>query len=161
MWRWAILLFSVTSGCANYGLEATALNTPTETGSIVPKTDLADAARGNLRSAQHRAFDEVRRPMRLFLAEKERNCNSPRLREARFRATETASGMAAAMKPAYGVMLEAGSAVLDVADAAKTKGCNTDATELYQFVLKNYVGLGYAALRDRATTGIRGLREKS
>jgi hypothetical protein len=65
------------------------------------------------------------------------------------------------MKPDYAAMLEAGAAVLDVADGAKKKGCGRDARELYDFVLKNFAGLGYAELRERATVGIRDLESKS
>jgi hypothetical protein len=51
--------------------------------------------------------------------------------------------------------------VLDVADGAKRKGCARDARALYDFVLKNFSGLGYAALRERATVGIRDLQARS
>ena len=65
------------------------------------------------------------------------------------------------MKPEYASMLEAGAAVLDVADGAKKKGCAQNARELYEFVLRNFAGLGYAELRERATVGIREIKSKS
>ena len=69
-----------------------------------------------------------------------------------------ATAVATAMQPEYANMLDAGAAVLDVADGAKKKGCARDARELYDFVLRNFSGLGYAELRERATVGIKDLR---
>ena len=71
-----------------------------------------------------------------------------------------ATAVATTMKPEYATMLDAGAAVLDVADGAKKKGCARDARELYDFVLRNFSGLGYAELRERATVGIRELKSK-
>ncbi len=75
--------------------------------------------------------------MRAFLAEKGADCASPKLKEAA-KVTDTATAVAATMKPEYAAMLEAGAAVLDVADGAKKKGCARNARELYDFVLRNF-----------------------
>ena len=64
------------------------------------------------------------------------------------------------MRPDYPATLEAGSAVLDVADAATKRGCARHAKKLYDFVIRNFAGLGYAELRERATAGIKDLRTK-
>jgi hypothetical protein len=137
------------------------LESSIQTGSIAPPVDAGEAARGELRKVQHKAVEEARRPVRAFLAEKGTNCGSVKLKEAVSKVTETAGAVAATMKPDYAAMLEAGAAVLDVADGAKKKGCGRDARELYDFVLKNFAGLGYAELRERATVGIRDLKSKS
>src|SRR5205823_275678 len=121
---------------------------PLQTGSIAPPADPGEAARGELRKVQHKAVEEARRPVHAFLAEKSANCGSSKLKEAASKVTETAGAVASAMKPDYAAMLEAGAAVLDVADVAKKKGCGRDARELYDFVLEKFAGLGYAALRE-------------
>lgn len=157
--QWVVLAL-LLGGCANIGLEPAALDQPVQTGSIAPPVDAGEAARGELRKVQHHAVEEARRPARAFLAEKGTNCASAKLKEAVHKATETATALAATMKPDYASMLEAGAAVLDVADAAKKKGCGRDATVLYDFVLKNFSGLGYAELRERATVGVRELKSK-
>jgi hypothetical protein len=153
-----IMLALFLGACANSGVEPAAPYSQIQTGSIASSADAGEAARGELRKVQNKAVEEARRPVRAFLAEKGTDCASPRLKEAVRKVTETAGAVAATMKPEYGAMLEAGSAVLDVADGAKRKGCARDARELYDFVLKNFAGLGYAALRERATGGIRDLR---
>jgi hypothetical protein len=159
MRRPLVIITLLMSGCANNGIEPAALNAPIETSSIAP-VDAGEAARTELRKAQQRAVDDARRPLRAFLAEKGRDCGSARLKEAATRTTETASAMAAAMRPDYQAMVAVGSAVLDVADGARTRGCSHEARVLYDFVMRNFAGLGYAALRDRATSGVRELRGK-
>jgi hypothetical protein len=158
--RLGIMLALLAGGCANAGLESAALDQPLQTSSIAAPADVGEAARGELRKVQHKAVEDARRPVRAFLAEKSADCTSPRLKEAASRVTDTASAVAAAMRPEYATMLEAGAAVLDVADVAKRKGCARNARELYEFVLRNFSGLGYAQLRERATVGIRELRSK-
>jgi len=148
------------AGCADAGLESAALQQPLQTGSIAAPADAGEAARGELRNVQSKAVEEARRPARAFLADKGADCSSPRLKEAMSKVTDMASAMASAMRPDYATILEAGAAVLDVADGAKKKGCTRDARELYDFVLRNFAGLGYAELRDRATVGIRELKAK-
>jgi hypothetical protein len=51
--------------------------------------------------------------------------------------------------------------VLDVADGAMKRGCTRHAKGLYEFVLRNFAGLGYAELRERATAGLKDLRARS
>jgi hypothetical protein len=155
-----IMLALLLGGCANAGIEPANLEQPIQTGSIAPPADAGEAARGELRKVQTKAVEEARRPVRTFLAEKSTDCRSPRLIEAVGKVTETATAVAATMKPDYTAMLEAGAAVLDVADGAKKKGCARDARELYDFVLRNFAGLGYAELRERATVGIREIKSK-
>ena len=152
------MLALLLGGCASAGIEPAALEQPIQTGSVAPPAEAGEAARGELRKVQHKAVEEARRPVRAFLAEKSANCASPRLKEAVNKVTETATAVAATMKPEYSSMLEAGAAVLDVADGAKKRGCARDATELYDFVLRNFSGLGYAELRERATAGIREIK---
>jgi hypothetical protein len=153
-----IMLALLLGGCANAGIEAAGLEQPIQTGSIAPPVDAGEAARGELRQVQSKAVEEARRPVRAFLAEKGASCASPKLKEAAKKVTETAIAVGATMKPEYANMLDAGAAVLDVADGAKKKGCGREARELYDFVLKNFAGLGYAELRERATVGIREIK---
>ena len=160
MRRLWIMLALLVGGCASAGIESANLASPVQTGSIAPPVDAGEAARGELRKVQHKALDEARRPVRAFLAESGSNCASPKLKEAVHKVTETAGAVAATMKPDYAAMLEAGAAVFDVADGAKRKGCARDARELYDFVLRNFAGLGYAELRERATVGIREIKSK-
>ena len=160
MHRLWITLALLLGGCANAGVEPAALDSQMQTGSLAAPADVGDAARGELRKVQSKAVEEARRPIRAFLAEKGGDCASSKLKEAVRKVTETAGALAASMKPDYGAMLEAGAAVLDVADGASRRGCTREARELYDFALRNYSGLGYAALRERATVGIRDLRAK-
>lgn len=156
--RLAIILTLLLCGCANVGVEPAALDSQMQTGAIPPPADAAETARGELRKVQHKAVEEARRPVQAFLAEKGSNCGSAKLKEAASKVTDTAVALASTMKPDYAAMLEAGTAVLDVADGAKRKGCARQARLLYEFVLGNFAGLGYAELRERATVGIRSLQ---
>ena len=47
-----------------------------------------------------------------------------------------------------------GSAILDIADSARAKGCNQIARDLYDYVLATYEGPEYAYLRQRAEVGL-------
>jgi hypothetical protein len=154
------MLALLLGGCTSAGVEPAALEQPLQTGSIAPPVDAGEAARGELRKVQHKAVEEARRPVRAFLSEKSADCASPKLKDAVNKVTETANAVAATMKPEYTSMLEAGGAVLDVADGAKKRGCARDAKQLYDFVLRNFAGLGYAELRARATVGIREIKSK-
>jgi hypothetical protein len=160
--RWpGIVLAVLIEGCTAAGIEPARLESPIQTGSIAPApADVGEAARGELRKVQSKAVEEARRPVRAFLAEKGANCASPKLKEAAAKVTDMATAVATAMQPEYANMLDAGATVLDVADGAKRKGCARDAKELYDFVLRNFSGLGYAELRERATVGIRELKIK-
>jgi hypothetical protein len=155
-----IALALLLGGCAAAGIEPAALGTPIETDSIGASAGAGETARGALHRAQHQAVEEARRPLRAFLADKNADCSSPRLKEAVSKVTEMASALATAMRPDYRAMLEAGAAVLDVADGAKARGCARDAKELYAFVVRTFAGLGFAELRERATAGIKDLRAR-
>jgi hypothetical protein len=155
-----IALALLIAGCAGAGIETAVLGPPLQTGSVASTSEAADTAHGELRKVQHKAVEEARRPLRAFLSDGSADCSSPKLQEAVRRVSDTASALAAAMRPDYGATLEAGAAVLDVADGAKTRGCTRQAKALYDFVLRNFAGLGYAELRERATTGLKDLRAK-
>ena len=158
MRRLSIILALLLCGCAGTGIEQETMADAVVTGSLAPSPDAAVATNVKLREEQQRAIDKTRKPLQAFLGESSSNCSSPRLKEAATRATDVATAMASAMRPEYEALLAAGSVVLDVADGAKSKGCQAQAKRLYDFVLKNFSGLGYAALRDRAATGARGVR---
>jgi hypothetical protein len=158
MRRLPIILALLLGGCAGTGAEPEADAEPVATGSIAPAAHAAFVPSTHLRPEQQRAIDKTRKPLQAFLAEKGSNCGSPKLREASARATDVATAMASAMRPEYEALLAAGSVALDVADAARSRGCHAQAKRLYEFVLKNYSGLGYAALRDRASAGAKALR---
>ena len=156
-----IALALLIGGCAAAGIETAALNPPLQTGSVAPATEAADPAHGELRKVQHKAVEEARRPLRAFLSDQTADCSSPKLQEAVRRVSDTASAFAAAMRPDYAATLEAGAAVLDVADGAMKRGCTRHAKALYEFVLRKFAGLGYAELRERATAGLKDLRARS
>jgi len=156
-----ITLALLVGACANAGIEPAALEAPIQTGSVTAPADAAAGSRGEIRKVQHKAVEEALRPAKAFLAEKNADCLSPRLKEAASRITETAAALAAGMRAEYETMLEAGGAVLDVADGAKRRGCAQKARDLYEFVLKHFSGLGYAELRERASVGIREVKSKS
>jgi len=155
-----IALALLIGGCAGAGIEGAALDPPLQTGSVAPSTEASDTAHGELRKAQHKAVEEALRPLRAFLSDRSADCSSPKLQEAVRRARDTASAFAAAMRPDYGATLEAGAAVLDVADGAVKRGCTRHAKALYDFVLRNFAGLGYAELRERATAGLKDLHAR-
>lgn len=157
MRRLQITIILLLCGCASTGIEQEAMTQSMATGSIAPPADAAVAAGGRLSENQRRAIDQTRKPLQAFLSEKASNCSSPKLREASTRATDVATAMASTMRPEYDALLAAGSVVLDVADGARSRGCHPQAKRLYEFVLKNYSGLGYAALRERATAGAKAL----
>ena len=161
MRRLCITLALILGACANAGIEPAALESSVQTGSVAAPADAGEAARGEVRKVQHKAIEEARRPVKAFLADKGADCSSPRLKEAAGKVTETTIALAASMRPDYETMLDAGGAVLDVADGAKKKGCAQKARDLYEFVLKHFSGLGYAELRERATVGIRDVKSKS
>src|SRR5262249_4804427 len=154
-----IALALLIGGCAGAGIETAALDPPLQTGSVAPPVEAADTAHGALRKVQHKAVEEARRPLRAFLSDQSADCSSPKLQEAVRRASDTASAFAAAMRD-YAATLEAGAAVLDVADGARKRGCTRQAKTLYDFVLRNFAGLGYAELRERATAGLKELRAR-
>jgi hypothetical protein len=130
MRRPSIALALLLAGCAGAGIEPAALGTPIETDLIGPSPGAAETAGGAMRKVQHKAVEAARRPLRAFLADKSADCSSPKLKEAVSKVTEMTSALATAMRPDYGAMLEAGAAVLDVADGAKSRGCARDAKEL-------------------------------
>jgi len=152
-----IALALLIAGCASAGIETAALDPPQQTGSVAPPTEAADTAHSEWRKVQHKAVEDARRPLRAFLSDQSADCSSPKLQEAVRRVSDTARAFAAAMRPDYGATLEAGAAVLDVADGAKKRGCTRHAKALYDFVLRNFAGLGYAELRERATAGLKEL----
>ena len=155
------MLASILGACANAGIEPAALESSVQTGSVAAPADAGEAARGEVRKVQHKAIEEARRPVNAFLTDKSADCSSQRLKEAASKVKETTIALAASMRPDYETMLDAGSAVLDVADGANRKGCAQKARDLYEFVLKHFSGLGYAELRERATVGVRETKGKS
>ena len=93
--------------------------------------------------------------MRAFLAEKGADCTSPKLKEAVSKVMETAVGRG--VDDEAGICFHARGRRRRARRRGrrKTKGCAHNARELYDFVLRNFAGLGYAALRERATVGIK------
>ena len=53
-------------------------------------------------------------------------------------------------------MLWSLSLLLDVADAAKAKGCTDDARDIYDEVASTYTAPGYETVRQRAEAGLAG-----
>jgi hypothetical protein len=83
---------------------------------------------------------------------------SPSLAKARSLVL-AAAGMPAPEEQGLDVVIEGGSWVLEVADAARQHRCTKVARDLYDTVIATYTGSAYAALRQRAQIGIEDLRQ--
>ena len=86
------------------------------------------------------------------------SCSSPRLAEARSLVL-AASRMQKPEEQGLDVVIEGGSWILEVADAARQHRCAAVARDLYDAVIATYTGSAYAALRQRAQIGIEDLRQ--
>ena len=86
------------------------------------------------------------------------SCTSPRLAEARSLVL-AAARMQTPEEQGLDVVIEGGSWVLEVADAARQHRCPDVARGLYDAVIATYTGSAYAALRQRAQIGIEDLRQ--
>ena len=112
------------------------------------------SATGDAGSAAPRAKgpEMVREELGRFEAEPSPGCNSPDLLNAQ---AGVAALEGASADPAAGRAV--GSLALDVADAAREKGCADVAAALYDHIIRTYVGAGYVSLRARAEAGMRRL----
>jgi hypothetical protein len=101
---------------------------------------------------------QVHGPLRAFLAGPAGACQSADLTEA----VRVATGLPAEVAMAGGdfnSQLIAAALLLDTADGAAAHGCPEVARALYLTVIETYIGVGYAALRQRAEIGLAELRE--
>ena len=96
---------------------------------------------------------DIRDSLRRFEADPGATCDSPDYAHAaggaihlERRAEESRADM--------DVMLWSLSLLLDVADAARVKGCTDDAREIYDEVASTYTALGYETVRERAEKGL-------
>ena len=96
-------------------------------------------------------------PYEQWLSERPPRCDSPTLERARRSALANA-GILRPETAGIDVVLAAGGWTLDIADGAKEHGCAIVARNLYDNVIKIYLGSAYTALRDRARIGIDDLR---
>ena len=101
--------------------------------------------------------ESSRAPTRAFLAENPFTCDSSNLKKAESMALLTSS-LLNPREHGFDTVLQSGTWILEVGDAAKSRGCKTDARKMYDAVISTYVGSGYAALRQRAQIGIDDLR---
>ena len=108
--------------------------------------------------ANARMLDLIRKPLSQFTNESPPRCDSENLRKSVANAlnvVETIESRKINMDPIEHLNL--GSAIVDVADAARKAGCNKEARAVYDYVIAVFVGSGYAALRQRAELGIQDL----
>lgn len=89
-----------------------------------------------------------------FRQEAEGSCDSSNLAQAE----RGARNVARYSVPTLENQQLAASLLLDVADAAAEKGCLEYARGLYRGVIREYIGTGYAAHRQRAEVGLGDLR---
>ena len=115
------------------------------------KRDLQTWSAANVRAAEG---------ISAFKAERGRNCTSAHLEAARTAAAEAIT-ITSGVEFFLSARISAGSLLLDVADAAKGKGCAAVARAMYDQVVQSYTGLSFAALRERAAIGIQDLRGKA
>jgi hypothetical protein len=95
----------------------------------------------------------VLKPLRVFESERPTNCNSENLETAYSRALTSAR-----LAPDLVFRQMSADLTLDVADSALTDGCLDFADKAYRNVISTYVGLGFAAHRQRAQIGIDDVR---
>jgi hypothetical protein len=116
----------------------------------------------SLQDQRRAAIDRLRadtlRPLTLWQQETPPSCNSPSLAKASVSARMTAS-MLSPERQGIDTVIEGGSWMLEVADAARDHGCKDAARRLYDAVIGTYTGSAYAALRQRAQIGIDDLRQ--
>ena len=100
---------------------------------------------------------DIRDSLRRFEADPGATCDSPDYAHAaggaihlERRAEESRADM--------DVMLWSLSLLLDVADAARAKGCTDDAREIYDEVASTYTAPGYETVRERAEQGLAGAK---
>ena len=113
-----------------------------------------------LKDANARILDLIRKPLARFTNESPPRCDSENLRNAVANAlnvVETIETRKIEMDPEEQVNL--GTAIVDVADAARKAGCSKEARAIYDYIVAVFVGSGYAALRQRAEIGIQDLNK--
>jgi hypothetical protein len=108
------------------------------------------------RSYQDRLSD-IRRtilePLRNFEGEVPVNCNSSDLEKSALLARYMAASVTSLDLRQQAVALE-----LEVADSALRHGCLDFADSRYRSIISTYIGLGYAAHRQRAEIGLNDVR---
>jgi hypothetical protein len=121
------------------------------------------AGKAELQRRLDAAIAPARDALIAFRTEKRPACTSEHLRSARVEALGMMGGSAVKQQQviyAWGVdgIYQIAGVVLDVADAARAHHCTKVAREIYDAVIRTYVGSDYAALRQRAEIGIRDLK---
>ena len=120
-----------------------------------------EASQKELEEANARIFDLIRKPLSDFTHESPPRCESENLHKSVANAlnvVETVESRKFKFDPKE--QLNLGSTIVDVADAARKVGCNKEARAVYDYVIGVFVGSGYAALRQRAESGIQDLSKR-
>jgi hypothetical protein len=104
-----------------------------------------------------RLGDQTLQPLSQWEQETPPSCSSPALAKARVSVLTTA-GLLKPDRSGVDAVIEGGTWVLQVADAARDHGCKDVARSLYDAVIATYTGSAYTALRQRAQIGIEDLR---
>ncbi len=95
----------------------------------------------------------IEEKLRSFEGQAQLNCNSDNLKDAIVYALEAQEEWSERDVDSQLIALS-GSAILDIADSARAKGCNQIARDLYEYVLATYEEPEYAYLRQRAEVGL-------
>jgi hypothetical protein len=144
-------------GCALAALPPTGASTQSSSKLEELQKQLEESQK-ELEQANARILDLIRKPLSHFINESPPRCDSENLRKSVANAlnvVETIESRKIRMDPQD--QLNLGATIVDVADAARKAGCNKEARAVYDYVIAVFVGSGYAALRQRAETGIQDL----
>jgi hypothetical protein len=120
-----------------------------------------EASQKELEEANTRILDLIRKPLSDFTNETPPHCESENFRKSVANAlnvVETVESRKFKLDPKE--QLNLGATIVDVADAARKAGCDKEARAVYDYVIGVFVGSGYAALRQRAESGIQDLSKR-
>jgi hypothetical protein len=117
------------------------------------------AAELQRRSEEHmgQLYDEVDVPLDAFLGGPRGHCASAHRHQAAGAALYIGA-LSGQMGADLDMLQQTAGWILDVADGASEHGCPDTARKLYGCVIETYIGLGYAAHRQRAEIGLADLR---
>lgn len=116
----------------------------------------ADASKAALAKEIDSKVGKIDNALARFSQESSRACGSSNLSEAARESRVLLASMGPNSVGAWGFdgVNKFGTAVLDTADSARKAGCKKVAEDLYEGVLRTYLGEAYAALRQRAQIGL-------
>jgi hypothetical protein len=120
------------------------------------RLQILDAQKPETVEALSRLRDLTLAPFDEWVSEAPVSCNSHNLENARTSVLLTA-GLVRPDQYGFPAAYDAAEWILEVADAAASRGCTTVARDLYLRVNSIYTGSGYVRLRDHALTSAQEL----